>query len=88
MALHKIVAVRDIQIEEFSRPFTVPAVGGAIRSFSDEINRADRENPMHQHPADYHLYELGSFDTETGEILPLNQTRLLLRGEEAIRKTE
>lgn len=89
MALHRICAVRDIQIEEFMRPFTTPAVGGATRSFSDEVNRVDRENPMNQHPADYHLYEVGTFDTETGAIAPLPSpgTRLLLRGEDALNKT-
>lgn len=89
MALHRIVAVRDIQIEEFLRPFTTPAIGGATRSFTDEVNRVDRENPMNQHPADYHLYELGTFDTSTGEIQPLPSpgTRLLLRGEDAVSKS-
>lgn len=90
MALHRIVAVRDIQIEEFLRPFTTPAIGGASRSFTDEINRVDRDNPMNQHPADYHLYELGTFNTETGEISPLPSpgTRLLLRGEDVYAKKE
>lgn len=88
MALHRICAVRDIQIEEFMRPFTTPAVGGATRSFSDEVNRNAPDNPMSQHPADYHLYEVGTFDTLTGEISPLPSpgTRLLLRGEDAIHK--
>lgn len=85
MALHRIVAVRDIQIEEFMRPFTVPAIGGATRSFTDEVNRNAPDNQMHQHPADYHLYEVGTFDTQTGEVLPLPApgSRLLLRGEDA-----
>lgn len=90
MALHRICAVRDIQIEEFMRPFTTPAVGGATRSFSDEVNRVDRDNPMNQHPADYHLYELGTFNTETGEIAPLPApgSRLLLRGEDIVNKAQ
>lgn len=87
MAIHRIVAVRDIQIEEFLRPFTTPAIGGATRSFTDEVNRVDRDNPMHQHPADYHLFELGTFDTQTGEIFALSgPPRLLLRGEDVINK--
>lgn len=87
MALHRIVAVRDIQIEEYLRPFTVPAIGGATRSFTDEVNRTAPDNPMSQHPADYHLFELGTFDTQTGEIFPLpTPPRLLLRGEDALNK--
>lgn len=86
MATHRILAVRDIQMEEFHRPFTVPAVGGGVRSFTDEVNRVAQDNPMNQHPADYHLYEVGTFDTETGEITRLPQTRLLARGEDVLTK--
>lgn len=88
MAQHKICAVRDIQIEEFMRPFTTPAVGGAIRSFADEVNRSAQDNPMNQHPSDFHLYELGTFDPRTGEITSLTPIRILSRGEDALLKTE
>lgn len=86
MATHKILAVRDIQMEEYHRPFTVPATGGGVRSFTDEINRASPDNPMHAHPSDYHLYEIGTFDTDTGEITRLSNIRLLARGEDVLIK--
>lgn len=89
MALHRICAIRDIQIEEFHRPFTTPAIGGATRSFTDEVNRNAPDNPMYQHPADFELYEVGTFDTLTGELSPLpTPPRLLSRGGDVSTKNQ
>ena len=54
-----IVAVHDQAADAFMRPFFVPSIGMAIRSFTDEVNRADSE--MNRHPGDYTLHELGVF---------------------------
>lgn len=61
-----IVAVRDRALDAYLRPFFVNALGGAIRGFQDEINRADGE--MFKHPDDYDLYHLGDWDDETGQF--------------------
>lgn len=63
---HIICAVRDRQLDAFMRPFAAQSRGQAIRSFSDETNRADSE--LNRHPEDYELYELGSFNDDTGEL--------------------
>lgn len=80
--LHIVVAVKDMAVDAFSRPFTVPAVGAAIRSFTDEINRSSAENEMFKHPNDYDLYELGTFDDQSGALVS-NSPRLLIRGQDA-----
>ena len=80
--IHVVVAVKDMAIDAFSRPFTVPAVGAAVRSFSDEINRSDAANEMYKHPNDYDLYELGAFDDQTG-LFTSSPARLLIRGQDA-----
>jgi len=64
----KIVAVRDRAAEAFMRPFFVPSIGVAIRSFGDEINREALDNPMFQHPDDYDLYLLGEYDEDFGYL--------------------
>jgi len=66
MSKHVIVAVQDRALAAFNRPFFVPTRGAAIRAFSDELNKP--ESPMHQHPDDYDLYELGAWDDETGKF--------------------
>lgn len=60
------VAVKDLAVGAFMRPFFVQSRGVANRSFADEVNNA--ESPMNKHPEDYELYELGSFDEESGRL--------------------
>lgn len=66
MATLAVVAVRDRALDAFMRPFFVPSVGMAIRSFQDEVNRADKENAIYNHPEDYDLFHIASFDEDTG----------------------
>lgn len=65
---HKIVAVHDRALDAYLRPFFTPALGAAIRSFQDEINRADSD--INKHPDDYDLYHLGDWDDATGAFTP------------------
>jgi len=79
---HVIVAVRDRAADTFGRPFFVSAVGQAIRSFSDEVNRADKDNPLWNHPEDFDLYELGSFDDDSGDLVSI-KPRMVCVGKDA-----
>lgn len=63
-----MVSVRDRAANTFARPFCVPALGVAIRSFVDEVNRASPDNPLYAHPEDYDLYEVGVFDEDDGSV--------------------
>lgn len=61
-------AVRDRQVDAFNRPFFVPSVGLAIRSFTDEVNRDDPQNPMNRHAADFELFRIGEYDEDSGKF--------------------
>lgn len=61
-----VFAVRDRAADSFGAPFVQVARGQAIRSFSDEINRAAPDNQLYLHPDDFDLFELGEFDDSTG----------------------
>lgn len=66
---YKVVAIRDRAIDTYSQPVFVPSLGGAIRSFGDEVKRPhteERPNPLNRHPEDYDLFLLGEFDDQTG----------------------
>lgn len=66
MTKYVIVAVRDRALDAFNRPYFAPTTGAAIRAFSDEINRGD--SPMNPHAEDYDLFDLGTWDDETGQF--------------------
>lgn len=77
-----VVAVKDRAACAFARPYFVPSLGLAIRSFSDEINRAEKDNPLYQHSDDYDLYELGTYDDTTGKLSSLDEIKLLSLGKQ------
>lgn len=78
-------AVRDRATDQFGTPMFLVASGQAIRSFTDEINRSDAQNQLYQHPSDFDLYALGSFDTDTGEFVSERPTQICIGDQVKIR---
>jgi len=76
-----IVSVKDTAAQAFGRPVFVPTTAVAVRSFRDEINRPDSKEDMAQHPSDFELYELGSFDDSNG-VIEVIEPRLVARAKD------
>jgi hypothetical protein len=81
----QVVSVRDSATEGFGRPVFVQAVGQALRSFGDEINRVAGDNDLNKHPEHFDLYHLGTFDDELGLVAPLEFPKLLASGKDLVR---
>ena len=79
--IQTVVSVFDTAAGLFGRPIFVPSRGQAIRSFHDEINRADSE--IAKHPEDYILYQLCSFDDNAGRFSD-EGPQVLIRGKDAV----
>jgi hypothetical protein len=77
-----LCSVKDRAADAYGRPMFVPSVGVAIRSFSDEVNRSDSDNQLHNHPDDFDLYELGEFDDNSGLFALHDQPKLLSLGKQ------
>lgn len=60
-------SVLDEKSGAFGHPFFVSAVGIATRMFGDWVNRKD--TPLNGHPEDYRLYQIGTFDDSTAELV-------------------
>lgn len=69
-----IYALFDSQIAAFAQPYFSPTNGSALRAFADHVN--DKTSPVNKHPGDYSVYQLGSYDDQTGEIQPLKPARI------------
>ena len=76
MILH-ICAVFDSASQAYGRPIFAAAKGHAMRSFKDEVLRADPNNDLHNHPEDFTLFYLGFFDDNTGVINAMAPEQLL-----------
>lgn len=61
-----ILSVWDSAAAVFGMPNFVPTIGSAVRSFGDEVQREARDNVLNQHPEDFMLYKLGTYDDNTG----------------------
>jgi len=65
--LSKIYCVYDSKAEHFgSQPFFCPNRAAAIRGFEQACN--DPQQDFCKWPADFTLFEIGTWDTRTGEI--------------------
>lgn len=85
MAKKIVCAVYDHAVQCFGQPFYVRARGEAVRSFTDEVNRAAQENNLYQHPEDFDLTQVAVFDDESGKFEEVQE--VLIRGKDA-RRTE
>lgn len=64
MKLH-IFVIRDSATDSYGNPMFMVSSGQAVRGFTDAINKPDVDKMLFEHPDDFELFELGSFDTNT-----------------------
>lgn len=69
-----VVAIRDYVQDEFLNLWTAPNIGSAIRAFSLAVKEGD--TPMSKSPKDFELFQLGTWDKETGELTSEKQILL------------
>lgn len=72
MLIH-LFSIRDLKAEAYNDPFYAPTTAVALRLF--ETNVKDPNSDLAKYPADYRLYEVGSFNRETGELAMLETPR-------------
>lgn len=75
----KAFVLYDKVSEMYLQPMFLPNLGVCMRSLRDEISRGGDGNNLANHPGDYELCELGSYDQETGEFLPVVPPRVVCR---------
>lgn len=78
-----VVSIFDSATQMYSKPMFVPSAAYAIRSFKDEVNRADGNNQLNAHPEDFELRMLSTFDEDTG-IFTTTGMQVLARGKDVI----
>lgn len=72
---HMVLAIYDMKLEAYNRPFFTPTIGAAERAISDEVNREGSE--MNKHPEDYSLHHLGTWDDTDGTFENNDKARLI-----------
>lgn len=77
-----IVALRDSAAKVYGNPFIVQAASQAIRSLSDEVNKATPDNDISRHPSDFELHHVGYFEEDSGVVEPVTPSTLLARAQD------
>lgn len=62
----KLYAVRDVKADAFSSLMPIATEGLAIRSFAEACK--DRNSDLNKYPEDYMLYEIGTWEANTGAV--------------------
>lgn len=80
-----VVTMFDSAAQVYSQPQYVASLGGFQRSFADEVNTPRDGNQLHRHPGDFHLYELGFFDDNSGVHELHDKPRLVSRAVDLVK---
>lgn len=73
----KVFSVRDQKASIFNAPFYAHTPGEAERNFTRLAK--DSQSMINQFPEDYDLYELGTYDDQTGLVTSLDTPRHLVK---------
>lgn len=74
-----LISLYDRATESYAPIMTVNTRNEAIRSFRQAVN--DPQTPIHINPTDYEIYQLGTYDDQTGVIIG-DKPQLIARGED------
>jgi len=69
MSKLKVFTVYDSAVGAYMQPFFMQSAGQAIRAMSDTLQST--EHQFSKHPADFTLFEIGTYDEETGKLFSL-----------------
>lgn len=85
----KLYCVKDAKVG-MNQPFICKNDLEAMRSFQDTINRehlpGQPKSTLAEHPEDFSLFILGSFNQETGEIKP--DVKFLIQAVDLVKKAK
>lgn len=68
----------DTKAEIFLQPFFVRTLGVAYRDLQSQLARPGDENTLRTYARDFELYQLGTFDTESGRMDTMGFPKMLL----------
>lgn len=71
---HGVFSIKDLALGAYAAPFIQANNNVAMRAFGDLAN--DQKTNIYQHPSDFCLVRLGTFDDDTGKFESEDPTTL------------
>lgn len=63
--VQKLFAVRDVKADSFGPIIVAPNRALAMRAF---MEASEQPGPFQKYPDDFHMYEIGEYETRSGEV--------------------
>lgn len=77
-----LISIYDSASGAYSRPECAAAAPAALRGFRDLVN--SKEGAVSKHPDDFTLFELGSFDDNSGKFEIHEEPLRIARGKDLV----
>lgn len=74
------LTMRDTKVGIYLQPFAVLSVPSGIRDLGELVNQSDKQLPWQKFPEDFEVYRIGTFDGDTGKIVPQEPEFLMILG--------
>lgn len=74
----RMYSIRDGQTEMFNKPWYAVTDGDAHRQFASLVNDPKAE-AIYEHPQDFDLYFVGTYDDNTGKLTPLDTPQHVIK---------
>lgn len=84
--ISKMYSVYDVKSKLYQVPFHSHNDGHAIRCFTDMVRH--EKSHLSRYPEDFILFNVGSFDDESGVISPLSRPIQIIVASECVVKTQ
>lgn len=81
-----VFAIFDSKAEAYMQPWFAPTKGVALRNFAQAAN--DTSSDFHRFAADYTLFEIGTWDQHTGDLVAHDAKLNLGTALEFVKSTE
>jgi len=78
-----VVSINDRKAEVYSGLFVVPTLAVAMRQFAGAV---EADATMKAHPEDFRLVQVGEYNLDTGELLPVYPPQLIIEAAELVRR--
>lgn len=75
--IHKMFSIFDAKVKVYNVPFYGRHSGEAIRSVQNLLS--DENTSCAKYPEDFYLYEIGSYDDETGVLTTLDAPMIVTK---------
>lgn len=83
-----VVSVKDLAANAFGQPAFFGSTAVAERSFRALINDESQDTEFRKFPADFEMYQIGTFDSDSGTLVPVSPPVRIVRALDLVRVVE